>query len=504
MAAPSTMPPQGHGSAPKFTPDVPRELQRYFKELELLFGSAQVVDNTEKKKHACRYVDIDTADLWEAIPKFDGTKTFDEFKTAIFKLYPGSESERKWTIADMDKLVGEQLQMGILDVSDLGNYYRVFYTITQCLLTKNHISEAEQSRAFTRGFQADLWRRISRRLEIKLPNHDPDDFYPLFKINEAAKHVLHGTSQNSFLQNSVTLTAPPTQPASPYVKAEDLLTLFEQMAQTFLKVLTPQRSTTSHASSSTNAQATTSLDLLSCSFCGQTGHFIAQCLICADYITNEKCKRNPEGKIVLPNGQYTPRSIPGRYIKDRIDEWHKCNPIKSTSSSLMYEINPVATSSQTSVSTNMVSTSSTNIFTADQRIAALEQEIFNLRNAKRTFDGVEILKPARANKPNPTEQPKAPESMTKPVLPPEKPTTTTQLPLHPFANVAETSYQPPHKRNFPATSAKPGKEKEPAYHYVAPIQNPHTVVDVYNKSMQTPHITLSPEELYTISPEVCN
>jgi hypothetical protein len=163
------------------------------------------------------------------------------------------------------------------------------------------------------------------------------------------------------------------------------------MAQSFLKVLTLQKSMTNTASSSTNAQATTSLDLLSCAFCGQTGHFIAQCLICADYITNKKCKRNPEGKIVLPNGQFTLRSIPGRFIQDRIDEWHKRNPTKSTFSSLMYEINPVAALSQTSVATNMVLTLSTNVFTADQCIAALEQEIFALRNAKRTFDGVEIL-----------------------------------------------------------------------------------------------------------------
>jgi hypothetical protein len=77
----------------------------------------------EKKKHTCQYVDINMADLWEAIPEFDVTKTFDEFKSAIFKLYPGSESERKWTIADMDKLVREQLRMGILNVSDLRNYY---------------------------------------------------------------------------------------------------------------------------------------------------------------------------------------------------------------------------------------------------------------------------------------------------------------------------------------------------------------------------------------------
>jgi hypothetical protein len=51
----------------------------------------------------------------------------------------------------------------------------------------------------------------------------------------------------------------------------------------------------------------------------------------------------------------------------------------------MYEINPVATLSQTSVATNMVLMSSTNAFTADQHIATLEQEIFNLRNTKESL-----------------------------------------------------------------------------------------------------------------------
>jgi hypothetical protein len=45
----------------------------------------------------------------------------------------------------------------------------------------------------------------------------------------------------------------------------------------------------------------------------------------------------------------------------------------------------VVTLSQTSIATNMVLTLSTNAFTADQHIATLEQEIFNLRNAKRIF-----------------------------------------------------------------------------------------------------------------------
>jgi hypothetical protein len=33
----------------------------------------------------------------------------------------------------------------------------MFYSITKFLLNKNQISEAEQSQAFARGFQADLW-----------------------------------------------------------------------------------------------------------------------------------------------------------------------------------------------------------------------------------------------------------------------------------------------------------------------------------------------------------
>jgi hypothetical protein len=103
-----------------------------------------------------------------------------------------------------------------------------------------------------------------------------------------------------------------------------------------------------------------------------------------------------------------------------------------------------------------------------------------------------------------------PESTTKSAPPPsqpapaEKTTATTQPPLHPFTNVKETSYQPPHERNFAATPANPAKDKEPAYHYVAPIQNLCTVIDVYNKLMQAPLVTLSPEELFAISTEVHN
>ena len=113
------------------------------------------------KRHAWRYVDIDTSELWESIPEYAAGTLFNNFRIAVHKLYPGSEDDHKWSISDMDKLVGEQLRIGIFDANDLGLYFRSFYNITKFLITKRRISDAEQSRAFIRGFQPTLWLRIA-------------------------------------------------------------------------------------------------------------------------------------------------------------------------------------------------------------------------------------------------------------------------------------------------------------------------------------------------------
>ena len=100
------------------------------------------------KKHALRFADCDTAELWEILPEFaDTAKMYQDFMDAVYKLYLGSDLERWWAIADMDKLVGETLQVGILSLVDLGKYHREFMVITTFLIVKNRISPAEQSRA---------------------------------------------------------------------------------------------------------------------------------------------------------------------------------------------------------------------------------------------------------------------------------------------------------------------------------------------------------------------
>jgi hypothetical protein len=103
MATPTQMPARGHSTAPKFGPTQPCELQRYFNELELLFGAAMIANADIKKKHACQYVNIDTSKLWESLPEYAAGNSFNDFHIAVHKLYPSSEDDRKWSISDMDK-----------------------------------------------------------------------------------------------------------------------------------------------------------------------------------------------------------------------------------------------------------------------------------------------------------------------------------------------------------------------------------------------------------------
>ena len=230
----SYMPTRGEDGAPSFSPDQPRELRRYFKELNYLFIRAQVTDDEEKKMHACRYLDVDSAELWESLSEFEHGTQYLDFVKAVYDLYPGSEDERKWTVASMEKLVSEQLRSGIHSLDDLGRYYRAFRTITKFLHDNNRISEAEQSRAFVRGFQSALWDRIARRLELKFPDHYPDEHYSFEQVHTAAKFVLHGTTGSS-VEFKESPTSTPAHPA--VIKGEELSSVIDAFLTSFKQKL---------------------------------------------------------------------------------------------------------------------------------------------------------------------------------------------------------------------------------------------------------------------------
>jgi len=70
MAHPIHMPVRGERSAPTFDKTKPRELLRFFDELEYLFERAQLTDSSDRKKQLLRYVDVDTEQIWRTFPEF--------------------------------------------------------------------------------------------------------------------------------------------------------------------------------------------------------------------------------------------------------------------------------------------------------------------------------------------------------------------------------------------------------------------------------------------------
>ena len=146
-ATPIPMPMHSDRTTPQFNPTKPRELCRFFDNLQYILNCTQVTSKNEMKHHAIRYMDIDTSELWE---------TYEEFKTMLQDLYPESKEECKWMVVDMDQLIGEQSHLGILSLAYLGNYYRQFLAITTFLKGKNHLLNNKQSHTFARGFLADL------------------------------------------------------------------------------------------------------------------------------------------------------------------------------------------------------------------------------------------------------------------------------------------------------------------------------------------------------------
>ncbi|OSX57332.1 hypothetical protein POSPLADRAFT_1156920 [Postia placenta MAD-698-R-SB12] len=170
------MPPRGHSTAPTFDPSEVRSLRRYFQDLEALFTRCQITDEAAKKQWAVRYPSIDVADLWETIESFiDVAKSYNDWKADVRALYPGADDTRKWSLADMDQLIGERAHIGIHNAADLGCYYRDFMAITKHLIAQHRLSTIEQSRAFLRGFQPALLTRLETRLHLKHPDHYADD-----------------------------------------------------------------------------------------------------------------------------------------------------------------------------------------------------------------------------------------------------------------------------------------------------------------------------------------
>ncbi|KAJ6530500.1 hypothetical protein DFH09DRAFT_1093550 [Mycena vulgaris] len=467
------MPARGDRNAPQFDSQKPRELLRYFSDLQFLFSRSGVTDSTEKKQHATRFLTVEDQELWEALPEFsDAAKSYDEFKAAVLKHYPGTDADRKYSLGDLDALVGEYGRIGIHSKADFAEFYRQFTVISKYLVDKNRLSEGERSRAFCRAIQpASLWDRVHRRLQIKKPDVHPQDPYDIADIHEAVDFVLAGTSNV------------PTAAASS--QSEVKQEIFSEVVQELLKALVGQRQQpVPQVNAAVPAQYNPPRSD-GCTYCSDLSHFISMCPHVQVDIDAGKCRRDADGKVVLPTGAFVPRRVNGVNLRARIDEWHRQNPGQLASAQLAFNIAPDArfhAAYPPPVVPNFQ-------LTAEERIRSLEREICALRTRAQARAAVaagepieeseQPIRPAQPPRPPPppppapvppTPQPvcHAPPSVD-PIQPaPVRDRPPHLPPEHPFAKARDAAYAPPKDRNV---GAPPPQQKKPdtAYRTTAPI-----------------------------------
>jgi hypothetical protein len=313
------MPARGERAAPTFDKDKPRELPRFFSELEYLFKRAEITNEAEKKEQVLRYVDFEIEQIWKTFPEFSSVaSTYNDFKDAILDHYPDASGNYVYSLRDMDLLIGERQRLGIATSNDLSDYHLKFIAITAWLIDKKQLGHLEQERAYIRAFQPPFLNAIMNRLQVKDPDHHPNIPHKVKDVYDAARFILQsGSLTQSYMAPLPSTSYQPSPIIKTEPKTEDLGALFSELTKTLLEALNHNimhhsQSSHNHDSHSNNTR------VLICLFCGGP-HPVRNCTCVDEHIKAGKCKRNVEGKIVLPTGAFVPRDIPGTHLRDRID-----------------------------------------------------------------------------------------------------------------------------------------------------------------------------------------
>jgi hypothetical protein len=139
------LPSRGERSVPSFKGRA-EELSQYFSELEALYSQHVANNENEKKQGVLKYLaTVALKRTWQSSNTIaDATKTYDNFKEEMYKLYLCS-SDDIFTIHHLDTLIRQCICLGVKNVVELGDFHLQFRTISKYLISKNWMSQAEQT-----------------------------------------------------------------------------------------------------------------------------------------------------------------------------------------------------------------------------------------------------------------------------------------------------------------------------------------------------------------------
>ena len=451
----SKMPSRSHHSAPKFD-SKPASLSPFLDEVEQLAESCGL-SSKQTIEWAVRYAPNDERELWQ-MQDAVGSEDWEQFKKEIFELYPGSTGERKYSIANLQTLIERQALVNIEDSDDFGTYRRMFLTVATYLKKKSRLTDREISIYFLQGLAPAFREKVQSQLKAENLKHHSDDPYTLSEISTAALFVLScdhaGTPRREITPGTIKRE---TFDMSKGYENLNINAIADEIAK---RISSLERQQTSGGTNVPRPRSNY------CIFCSEQDHYLSNCPSAADYIQKGLCQKNTEGLVVLPNGSRIGRDVPGRNLKDRIDNWHKTKPTPQ-------------------VSANFVEARATYSW-VDDSVVPVVQDIEEM--SIREHEELQVLE----NLVNSTQ--KKLDSAKKKFGINKQDNEGLSTRSKAAAAIADKS------KGAPVVDERSSRP-DPQYRYVTPIEDPALVKKLVQQSLDT-EITISTRELLSVAPDV--
>ena len=231
------MPAHGEHAAPSFNKTKPHELGQFFQELERAFMRIGMTNDVEMKDEVLFFVDFDVEQVWKLLPEYaDATKTYQDFKDAILVHYPDATSMCVYTLCDMEALCDARKASGINSTDDLQIFHIKFLAITQYLMKKTLIGEAEQRRAYVKAFPL-LLAAVRSRLKIHYQAQEAGVLHHIEHVLKAAHHILNDGDKTLLVPMPSAPIVPVAVRPAPVTNAPVKVEMFSSVMADFTKTI---------------------------------------------------------------------------------------------------------------------------------------------------------------------------------------------------------------------------------------------------------------------------
>ncbi|RDX49629.1 hypothetical protein OH76DRAFT_1311403, partial [Lentinus brumalis] len=349
--APLPMPYRGARTAPMLDPGDPLTVVRFFNDLDRMFRRSRIDDDTERLDYTLSYIPNELWRQWQALALLPESSTYDGFKRLVLGLYPEVDAQPFVSFERYEQLVAYGVQRQFTSLESYSAFYRDYYPLTASLVARADLTVRAASGNLLSMLGPEVHAAVKSRLSVRYPDHHRLNPWPLADVNAAIVWTLlrppeqHPPSPLPSPAALIRTVGPslsfvaPTTPSPPITASADpppspLLLASVINSHTPVPSPPPAHPVTSrHCPApvpppSVPSHPSPAADLAThvpdvthvsgCHYCGKPDCWIRDCPEAQHDVATGLCRRRLDGRLVLSDGRFVPRSLPGSCMRDRV------------------------------------------------------------------------------------------------------------------------------------------------------------------------------------------